>query len=1079
MAPTNKLSPIPRPPTKPVVGNMLSLDSSAPVQNLARLAKELGPIFWLDMMGAPIVIVAGHDLVDELSDEKRFDKAVRGPLRRVRAVAGDGLFTADTSEPNWGKAHNILMQPFGNRAMQSYHPSMVDIAEQLVKKWERLNGDEEIDVVHDMTALTLDTIGLCGFDYRFNSFYRRDYHPFVESLVRSLETIMMIRGLPMENLWMQKRRRDLAGDVSFMNKMVDEIVAERRKNAEAAADKKDMLGAMMTGVDRASGEQLDDVNIRYQINTFLIAGHETTSGLLSCAIYALLKHPDVLKKAYAEVDRVLGPDIDARPTYQQVTQLTYITQILKEALRLWPPAPAYGISPLSDETIGGKYKLKKNTFITVLVLALHRDPSVWGPNPDAFDPENFSREAEAARPPNAWKPFGNGQRACIGRGFAMHEAALAIGMVLQRFKLLDVNRYQMLLKETLTIKPDGFKIKVRPRTEKDRGAFAGRAAAAATIAAAAPVARAQTRPGHNTPLLVLYGSNLGTAEELATRVADLAEVNGFATKLAPLDDFAGKLPEQGGVLIFCASYNGAAPDNATQFVKWLDSDLPKDAFAKVRYAVFGCGNSDWAATYQWIPRLIDRQLTAHGARSVYARGEGDARNDLDSQFEDWFAKAAPQAVKAFGVDSSFSRSASDEPLYKVEPVAPSAVNAIVALGGIAPMKVLANTELQNKSGAHASDRSTRHIEVQLPSGVSYRVGDHLSVVPRNDPSLVDSVARRFGFLPADQIRLQVAEGRRAQLPVGDAVSVGRLLTDFVELQQVATRKQIQIMSENTRCPMTRPKLLAYVGDDAASGERYRADILSKRKSVFDLLEEHPACELPFHAYLEMLSLLAPRYYSISSSPSGDASRCSVTVGVVEGPASSGRGVYKGICSNYLAGRRASETIHATVRETKAGFRLPDDPAVPIIMVGPGTGLAPFRGFLQERAALKMKGRALGPAMLFFGCRHPEQDYLYAGELKAFAADCISELHTAFSRAQGPKTYVQNLVAAQKDRVWSLIEQGAIVYVCGDGGRMEPDVKAALVAIYRERSGADAEAAQRWIDDLGSQNRYVLDVWAGG
>ena len=1078
MASTNRLSPIPHPPTKPVVGNMLSLDSTAPVQHLVRLTKELGPIFWLDMMGAPLVIVSGHDLVEELSDEKRFDKAVRGSLRRVRAVGGDGLFTADTSEPNWSKAHNILLQPFGNRAMQSYHPSMVDIADQLVKKWERLNGDEEIDVVHDMTALTLDTIGLCGFDYRFNSFYRRDYHPFVESLVRSLETIMMTRGIPLEGIWLKRRRQELAQDVAFMNKMVDEIVAERRKNAEAAEAKKDMLGAMMTGVDRSTGEQLDDVNIRYQINTFLIAGHETTSGLLSCTLYALLKHPEVLKKAYQEVDRVLGPDTDARPTYQQVTQLTYITQILKEALRLWPPAPAYGIAPLNDETIGGKYKLKKNTFITILVMALHRDPSVWGPNPDAFDPENFSREAEAARPVNAWKPFGNGQRACIGRGFAMHEAALAIGMILQRFKLIDINRYQMHLKETLTIKPDGFKIKVRPRVDKERGAYAGRATATAAVSTtAAPAAR--TRPGHNTPLLVLYGSNLGTAEELATRVADLAEVNGFSTKLAALDDFVGKLPEQGGVLIFCASYNGAPPDNATEFVKWLGSDLPKGAFAKVRYAVFGCGNSDWLATYQSIPRFIDEQLAAHGASNAFVRGEGDARDDLEGQFESWFAKLRPLAVKQLGIDTSFDRSADDEPLYRIEPVAPTAVNSIVALGGVAPMKMLVNQELQNKQGANASERSTRHIEVQLPSGSSYRVGDHLSVVPRNDPALVDSVARRFGFLPADQIRLQVAEGRRAQLPVGDTVSVGRLLSEFVELQQVATRKQIQIMSEHTRCPVTKPKLLAYVGDDAAASEHYRADILGKRKSVFDLLEEHPACELPFHAYLEMLSLLAPRYYSISSSPSGDPQRCSVTVGVVEGPASSGRGIYKGICSNYLAGRRAGETIQATVRETKAGFRLPDDAAVPIIMVGPGTGLAPFRGFLQERAALKAKGASLGPAMLFFGCRHPDQDYLYAGELKAFAADGITELHTAFSRAEGPKTYVQNLVAAQKDRVWSLIESGAIVYVCGDGGKMEPDVKAALVAIYRERKGADADAALRWIDDLGTNNRYVLDVWAGG
>jgi cytochrome P450 / NADPH-cytochrome P450 reductase len=256
-------------------------------------------------------------------------------------------------------------------------------------------------------------------------------------------------------------------------------------------------------------------------------------------------------------------------------------------------------------------------------------------------------------------------------------------------------------------------------------------------------------------------------------------------------------------------------------------------------------------------------------------------------------------------------------------------------------------------------------------------------------------------------------------------------------------------------------------------------VLLKRKSVFDLLEEHPACELPFHAFLEMLSLLAPRYYSISSSPSGDPARCSVTVGVVQAPASSGRGVYRGVCSNYLAGRRAGDTIHATVRETKAGFRLPGDAAVPIIMIGPGTGLAPFRGFLQERAALKAAGQTLGPAILFFGCRDPGQDYLYADELKAFAAEGIAELHTAFSRGDGPKTYVQHLVAAQKDRVWSLIERGAIVYVCGDGGKMEPDVKAALVAIYRERSGADENAGTRWIDDLGTRNRYVLDVWAGG
>jgi cytochrome P450/NADPH-cytochrome P450 reductase len=387
--------------------------------------------------------------------------------------------------------------------------------------------------------------------------------------------------------------------------------------------------------------------------------------------------------------------------------------------------------------------------------------------------------------------------------------------------------------------------------------------------------------------------------------------------------------------------------------------------------------------------------------------------------------------------------------------------------------------LQHHDPAGAELRSTRHIEVQLPDTMTYRVGDHLSVVPRNNPTLVDQVARRFGFLPADQIRLAVAEGRRAQLPVGEPVSVGRLLTEFVELQQVATRKQIQIMSEHTRCPVTKPKLLAMAGDDAESNERYRAEVLARRRSVFDLLEAHPACELPFHTYLEMLSLLSPRYYSISSSPrAAGPSRCSITTAVVDGPALSGRGTYKGVCSTYLAGRRVGDTIHATVKETKAGFRLPDDASVPIIMVGPGTGLAPFRGFLQERAARQADGQTLGPAMLLFGCRHPDQDFLYADELKAFAAGNIVELHVAFSRGGGPKTYVQDVIVAQQDRVWSLIEQGAIIYVCGDGGKMEPGVKAALTALYRARMSATDDAAAKWIDEMGAQNRYVLDVWAG-
>ena len=208
----------------------------------------------------------------------------------------------------------------------------------------------------------------------------------------------------------------------------------------------------------------------------------------------------------------------------------------------------------------------------------------------------------------------------------------------------------MHLKETLTIKPDGFKIKVRPRTDQRARRLAGRAAAAAA-ARTRSAPRARTRPGHNTPLLVLYGSNLGTAEELATRVADLAEVNGFATTLAPLDDYVGKLPEQGGVLIFCASYNGAAPDNATQFVKWLGGDLPKDALrqgalrrVRLRQQRLGGDLSVDSALHR---RAVGRAWRAAASMRA-ARATPAAISTASSSTGS--PRPRPQAVKEFGVD---------------------------------------------------------------------------------------------------------------------------------------------------------------------------------------------------------------------------------------------------------------------------------------------------------------------------------------------------------------------------------------------------------------------------------------------
>src|SRR5581483_7797027 len=358
----NAVEAIPQPPAKFFVVNLLDIDMGMQVQSFIQMAREYGPIFQLELPGRQLVVVSGFDLVNELCDEGRFDKKVWSPLRQVRTFAGDGLFTAKTQEPNWHKAHNILLPNFSMKAMQGYFPMMLDIAEQMMSKWERMNIDEEIDVPGDMTRLTLDTIGLCGFDYRFNSFYRENMHPFVQSMARSLEESReSLLRLPIQDKFMVRKHRQYQADIDFMFDTVDRIIRERKEQGGQSTNKQDLLSYMLTRVDKQSGEKLDDVNIRYQIITFLIAGHETTSGLLSFALYLLLNHPEVLAKAYEEVDRVLGPDPSVPPTFAQITRLKYVTQILKETLRLWPTAPMFAVYPYEEETIiGGKYRVSKH-----------------------------------------------------------------------------------------------------------------------------------------------------------------------------------------------------------------------------------------------------------------------------------------------------------------------------------------------------------------------------------------------------------------------------------------------------------------------------------------------------------------------------------------------------------------------------------------------------------------------------------------------------------------------------------------------------------------------------------------------
>ena len=953
----NPLDPIPHPPRTPWLGNLLSLGATSPVQNMAKLARQYWPIYWLDMRGKPLVVVSGHDLVDELCDESRFDKSVRGALRLVRNFAGDGLFTAYTQEPNWSKAHNILLPNFSQRAMQGYHAMMLDIALQLVLKWERLNADDEVDVVHDMTSLTLDTIALCGFDYRFNSFYRETNHPFVDAIGGALSGTMEQSGrLPLEDLIRKDRDRKLRADIRHMNETVDGIIRERRESGEDLGRKQDLLSYMLSGVDKKTGERLDDLNIRYQIITFLIAGHETTSGLLSFAIYALLNNPHVLARAYEEVDRVLGSDPSRMPSYAQVNQLTYVSQILKETLRLWPTAPAFALAPHKDTVIGGRYAMKKSYQIVVLVGCTPPRPRRVGGQrrglrPRQLQPRGRARAARQClqairqRPARVHRPP---VRPAGGDARPRDDPAALRADRPQALPAQDQGKphHQARRPHDHAQAPDvGRPLRRRAarRGDHDRcGAHrGGEPRAPGTLDPAARAVRVESRDGGGPR----------PPDRRGRPGPGLRRDRGPARRLRGAVAERRRRHDRHRVV----QRHAARQCRPSSVTGCAGATLESGALEGVSYAVFGCGNQDWASTFQAIPRLIDDKLAEYGARRIMPRGEGDARDDFDGQFHTWYKPLWNTVAAELGIDLEGRGTPAKEPLYTVEIVPGQRMSPFVDSLGARAMTVTVNRELHRRDGPNPSDRSTRHVELELPAGVTYRAGDHLGVIAHNADALVKRVAARFGFERDAFVRLRRTGARKSFLPVDETISVYRLLGDYVELQDVATRSQIQTLVEHTECPWTRPRLAALAGDDEASAARYKAEVMATRKSLVDLLEEYPACALPFHVYLEMLSPLAPRYYSISSSPLRDERHLSITVGVVDAPARSGRGTYRGVCSNYLCHQEDATVIYAFVKDTKSAFRLPEDAATPIIMIGPGTGLAPFRGFLQERAWLKSQG----------------------------------------------------------------------------------------------------------------------------
>lgn len=1053
--------PVPQPPLKPIVGNLTELQGGCPIQSLMGLARTYGPFFKLTIMDHDVHVASSQELVNELCDETRFGKRIQGALKEIRAVAGDGLFTAYGHEPNWAKAHRILVPAFGPIAIRGMFDRMLDIADQMFVRWERFGPSAVIEVADNMTRLTLDTIALCAFDYRFNSFYQDDMHPFVSAMVGTLqEASNRSRRPKLLSSLMLSKARQFQADKELMDKVARDLIAERRRDPKGN-EKNDLLNLMLNGVDPVTGEKLSDENIGYQMITFLIAGHETTSGLLSFATYLLLKNPDVLQKARSIVDEVLAEEV---PRVEHLAQLRYIEQILMEALRIWPTASVFSVSPHKDTVLAGKYPLTTKDIVMVLEPMLHRDPKVWGDDVEAFRPERFAPENASDLPPNAWKPFGNGARACIGRPFAMQEAQLVLVLMLQRFDfVLDDPSYTLKIHETLTLKPEGLRIRARARrtgTSLRRSAVPQTPQKALTPQAA----RRPAADGASTPLLILYGSNTGSSEAFANRIADEAPANGFAPTVAAMDDYAGNLPREGAIVVVTASYEGQPPDNARQFVSSVEA-LPEGALAGARFAVFGCGNRQWARTYQAVPKRVDAALARAGATRLAERGETDSGGDFFGAFDEWWAGFLPRLREALGKEAAAAPAASG---LQVEYVKDGREGAL-RLGDLQRGIVVENRELVDMSAPNA--RSKRHLEFSLPEDMSYRAGDYLAVLATNPQELVDRVLRRFG-LARDTLVLLRRDGA-ASLPIGRPVSCGELLSNYVELAQPATRAQVAALAAATPCPPEQAEL------EAMAGEAYGTLVLKPRCSVLDLLDRFQSCALGFGAYLDMLPPMRARQYSISSSPLWKPDHVTLTVAVVDAPAYSGTGTFRGVASSYLAHLQPGDRISLAVRPSNARFHPPADPRTPLIMICAGSGIAPFRGFLQERATQKQGGQDVGPALLFFGTNHEGVDYLYRDELEQWQAAGVVTVLPAFSlQPRGEVSFVQHRVWEERARIVELFRQGGSVFVCGDGQYMAPAVRETLVRIYREASGASEGDAQKWVEAVEHEHgRYVSDVFA--
>lgn len=534
-----------------------------------------------------------------------------------------------------------------------------------------------------------------------------------------------------------------------------------------------------------------------------------------------------------------------------------------------------------------------------------------------------------------------------------------------------------------------------------------------------------------TPVTILFGSQTGTAETLSKKAAKQLKAANCDPKILDMGDVSPEdLKDVVYLLLITSTYGeGEPPDNAMSFHGALMADsAPK--LEGVHYSVMGLGDSSYADFCQ-CSKEFDARLEALGAQRFAPMVEADG--DPDDPFAEWIASITPVLGEAGAAPAtSTDEPDSDEPeFHKKNPF---------------PAKLL-KTENLNKEG---SSKATHHIEISLEgSDLEYEVGDALGVYPENNAKLVDEIIEAAGFTP-DEL---------APVPHGE---------DQQLFDALRYHYDVSVLTEPFLLACARLSKDAELKEIVADEAKRKAYLAGR--SLVDPIVDY-SVKFPTTEYLVApLKTLNPRLYSISSSPKAHPGEVHLTVGKVTYDTHGRKRL--GVCSTYLSDHQLDRPVKVYMHANKA-FRLTENNDAPAIMIGPGTGIAPFRAFLEEREAREAKGKN----WLLFGDQHQATDFLYEDQISAWMKNgLLTRFDTAFSRDQEEKIYVQNRIVEYAEEFYAWLEEGGYIYICGDASRMAKDVDAAIHKAVELAAGKSEEEAKAYVEALKKGKRYLRDVY---